>query len=145
MRDIMPLGKEQHKRRADDGYRVVHDEGGEETHYEEDIEDEGVGALRALEYDERKVMEVPALNEGLPDHEHAEEKDHHVEVDCLESAFRSDGAEGKDGERPGEHYLPYGEPEPAYLPYCDEDEDDSEDYGGDGVYGGHIPIPCKIH
>src|SRR3972149_3033447 len=137
MWNIMPFGIEEDQRRADNGDRVVHDEGREKAHHDEDMDDEGVGALSPLEYAVGKMMKVPALYQGFADHEHAKEKDHYVQVDCLDRRARSEGPKEKDRNPSSEHYRPDGEPEPSYLPDCDEDKDYQKDYRGNGVYGRH--------
>jgi hypothetical protein len=66
----------------------------------------------------------------MPDHEHAEEEEHHIGIDRFESGPDPDLAGQHDDDGSGGHDLPDLEPHVAQLPECDEHKNgDQRDYG----------------
>jgi len=65
--------------------------------------------------------------ERLPYDKHAEEKNHHVDIDRSKGIGQCDLAGEKDRDRSPEHDLPDPQREPAHLSHGDEEKDGSKD------------------
>ena len=69
------------------------------------------------------AREVPARYHCLPDNEHAEQEEHHIDIDRMEGIGRRDLPGDEDRDRSAQHDLPDLQAEPADLPDRDEQED----------------------